>query len=229
MKLSIVVPVYNSSKIIEDSYEKFKEVAEKITKDYEILFRDDFSKDNSKNILSKIVKKDKKVKIFLNDKNYGLGYTLRNLFKDASGRYVVYFDMDAPLSFDLDNFPIFLDKCDDCYSVIASRYVENPLLPFSRWFVSEFYYVINKILFNINIRDIGSGFVIFKKEALDILDLNCDGFDIHIEIFAKLQKNGFNVKEVPVAYRHWTGGSFRIFKHGPKTLFNTFKLWRKII
>lgn len=230
MKISAVIPVYNSSKILFNSYKNIKNELKKITKDYEILFRNDVSKDESWDALKKIAQKDRKVKIFSNSENRGLGFTLRKLFNDAKGDYVIYFDADAYLCFDLGLLKKFLKIMEDeADVVIASRYEKkDSSIPFYRVYPSKFYNLLNRILFNISIEDIGSGFVVFKKKVLRRVNLKSDGFDIHIEMFAKIKRAGFRIKEVPVTYKHWYGGAFDVLKHGPKTLLNTLRLWYKL-
>jgi len=228
MKISAVIPVYNSGKILSGTYNNIDSELKKITDKYEILFRDDGSKDNSKECLDKLAKK-KNVKVFFNGENKGLGYTLRSLFKDAKGEYVIYFDADAYLCFDLTLLQNFVEKMKENDVLIASRYErKNRNIPFYRVYPSRVYNFINKILFGLDIEDIGSGFVIFKKKAIDSINLESDKFDIHVELFAKLKKAGYKIEEIPVNYNHWYGGSFDVFKHGPKTLLNTFKVWYKI-
>lgn len=225
MKLSLLIPVYGSEKILEESHKHFKKAAELITKDYEILFRYDCSPDNSYEVLKRIAKKDKKVRIFKNEKNMGIGFTLRNLFKDSKGDYVIYFDADAYKCFRLGDIKKLIDEIKNYDVVIASRYKESKEnVPWYRIYPSEIYFWIYRILFRLNIRDIGSGFVIFRKKALDLINLVSNGFDIHLEIYAKLKKAGFKIKEIPVFYKHWYGGSFNVLKHGPKTLWSTLKL-----
>ena len=60
------------------------------------------------------------------------------------------------------------------------------------------------------------------------LRLKSDGFDIHAEVYVKMAKKGYKILEVPLAYKHWDGGSFRLLRHGPKALVSTLKLWRDI-
>ena len=60
-KISIVVPVYNEEANIKNLYKELKDVLDGLNKDYEIIFVDDCSQDNSAEILNKIFQKDKNV------------------------------------------------------------------------------------------------------------------------------------------------------------------------
>lgn len=228
MKFSIVIPVYGSEKILGESYGEFTKAISAVSDDYEIIFRVDGSPDKSEAVLNEITKDDKRVKVFAHKPNRGLGFTLRKLFEEAQGEYIIYFDADSFLCFDLSFLRSMIDKIEDADAVIVSRYFFNPLLPFHRWIASEAYYWLNKLLFGIEIRDIGSGFVIFRKEALKKITLKSEGFEIHSEVFVKLSQKGCKLKEVPLAYKHWSGGSFRFLKHGPKAVVATFKLWKEM-
>jgi len=221
MKLSAVIPVYNSGKIIFGTYKNVKKEFEKITNDYEILFRNDGSSDNSEEVLKKIAEKDKKVKIFSNS-NSGIGFVLRKLFKDAKGDLIIYFDADVFLCFELSVLSFLIKKTKQADAIIASRYMKGKI-PLIRFIPSRVYRIINQLLFGVNINDIGSGFVIFKRKVLNEIKLCSNGFDIHIELFTKIKKAGFKIMEVPVEYSHWSSGSFKVLKHGPKTLINTLK------
>lgn len=223
MYISAVIPVYNSGKILFGTYESVKNQLEKITKEYEILFRNDGSTDGSKKILEAIAKKDKRVRIFSNP-NRGLGFVLRKLFKDAKGDLIIYLDADAYLSFEFDKLPFLVKKTKDADVVIASRYIKGEI-PLIRYIPSRVYRIINQLLFGLSINDIGSGFVIFRRRALDKIYFSATGFDIHIEMYFKIKKAGFKIIEVPVKYVHWSGGSFKLFTHGPKILSNTLKFW----
>jgi len=228
LKISILVPVYGSEQILEDSHREFSRAIKRVTDDYEIIFMVDGSPDNSEKLLKGIAEKDDHVRVFSHKPNRGLGYTLRRLFEEATGEYVIYFDADSHLCFDLAHLAPVVEKAQDADATIVSRYMLNPILPFHRWLASESYYYLNRILFGIEIRDIGSGFVVMRKAALDEIELHSDGFEIHTEIFVKLAKKGFKVIEIPLPYKHWPGGSFRFMRHGIKALIYTFKLWREV-
>jgi len=227
MKISAVIPIYNAANTIPKSYLRLKSLLNDTGEDYEIIFRDDASRDNSLAILREIAKTNNRVKVFSHTPNRGLGYTLRKLFASSQGDIVIYLDVD--LSFDMDVLPDFLEqiKREDIDVILASRYAGHAKeIPFKRELLSRVYYFLSRILFDINVKDIGSGFVVFKKNVLNRIRLSARGFDIHIEIFAKIQEAGFKVKEIPVRYVHdHIAGTFSVLKHGPAVLLGTLKLW----
>lgn len=71
-KISIYMPIYNKSKYLKRS---IKSIQSQTLKNIEIIAVNDCSTDNSLTILKKMVKKDSRIKIVNNKKNYGLLYT----------------------------------------------------------------------------------------------------------------------------------------------------------
>jgi len=81
-KISVILPVYNGSKYLEQS---IISVIEQDCKNYEFLICDDASKDSSLEILEKIRNKyPDQVKLFFNDENLGLFKTLNKLIFNSS-------------------------------------------------------------------------------------------------------------------------------------------------
>lgn len=228
VKISIVVPCYNEEKIILDTYREIKKEIEKITNDYEIIFANDGSTDDSLKILEKISKKDKKIKLISWFPNSGKGYAYRHLYKIAFGSIIIEIDVD--LSIKPKIFKEFIKEIEEVDVVIASRYAGiKGKIPLYRKLPSRLNYLICKLLFGIKVRDVLSGFVVFRKEVLDSINLESDGFGIHIELIAKIHKRGFRIKEIPAQYIHRVkDAKFSIFKDGLKTLFRTFTLWLQL-
>ena len=65
MSLSIVIPVYNEDKQLYITIKKINKISKRI-KDYEIVFIDDFSTDNTKQIIKKSIRSNKKIKYYKN-------------------------------------------------------------------------------------------------------------------------------------------------------------------
>ena len=91
MKISIIVPVYNSEKYLE---ENIKSILNQTYKNIEVIYINDGSTDNSLNIL----KKYKGKIIILNQKNQGAPVSRNKGLKIATGDYVMFFDSDDILN-----------------------------------------------------------------------------------------------------------------------------------
>lgn len=71
-KISIITGVYNEVEIVQDVYHAIRDQMEELGKyDYEHIFMDNRSSDNTLQILKRIAKKDKRVKILTYSKNFG--------------------------------------------------------------------------------------------------------------------------------------------------------------
>lgn len=71
-RISIIVPCYNEQDNIEDMYERVVAVFAKLKSyDFEIVYIDNHSLDNSVPIFQKLAKKDKRVKVILMSRNFG--------------------------------------------------------------------------------------------------------------------------------------------------------------
>ena len=90
IKLSIIIPVYNVEKYLEECLDS---VLNQTLNDTEIICIDDGSTDNSLNILKEYSKKDKRIKII--PKENGGQASARNLgIKEAQGEYIAFVDSD---------------------------------------------------------------------------------------------------------------------------------------
>lgn len=89
--VSIVVPVYNSEKFILDT---INTVEKQSYKNWELIFVDDCSKDNSTKIIKERIKNNNKIKLIELKKNSGAA-TARNVGIDESkGSYIAFLDSD---------------------------------------------------------------------------------------------------------------------------------------
>ena len=94
MKLSIVTTIYKSSDCIEEFYSKITKEANKISKNYEIIFVDDGSPDESLNKIVRLGEKDYHVKIIELSRNFGHHKAMITGLNHANGDYVFLIDSD---------------------------------------------------------------------------------------------------------------------------------------
>jgi len=94
MKLSIVTTMYKSSPYIDEFYTRISQEAMKITDDYEIIFVDDGSPDDSLRKAISLYEKDKSVKIIELSRNFGHHKAIMTGLSFAKGEYVFLIDSD---------------------------------------------------------------------------------------------------------------------------------------
>ncbi len=89
--VSIIVPVYNSSKFLKDT---IKSIEEQTYKNYEVIFIDDCSSDNSVQIIENYAKENSKVHIIKLKRNRGTAIARNIGIRKAKGRYLSFLDSD---------------------------------------------------------------------------------------------------------------------------------------
>lgn len=144
-KISIVVPCYNEQESIPLFYDAVKIELKKIPVDYELLFVNDGSKDNTLKELKDLAKKDKKVKFFSFSRNFGKESAMYCGLKNSTGNYVVI--MDADLQHKPTLLLEMLNKVqNDGYDSVAVKRVDRKGESIIRSFLSrKFYNLMNKM------------------------------------------------------------------------------------
>lgn len=89
--VSIITPLYNSEKYIEETIES---LLNQTYKNWEMLIVDDCSKDNGVEIVNEYVLKDKRIKLFRNEKNEGVSFARNKALDLAQGKYIAFLDSD---------------------------------------------------------------------------------------------------------------------------------------
>ena len=89
-KISVIVPVYNGAKYFPKQAQM---LFDQTFKDFEIVYVNDGSTDNTLNILKDLQKKHKNVRV-ISQKNQGAGVARQVGLDNAKGKYVVFFDVD---------------------------------------------------------------------------------------------------------------------------------------
>ena len=94
MKLSIVTTMYHSAPYVQEFYTRIRAAAEKVTSDYEIIFVNDGSPDESLGIAVSLFKKDQKVRVIDLSRNFGHHKAMMTGLYHTSGEYVFLIDCD---------------------------------------------------------------------------------------------------------------------------------------
>ncbi len=113
MRLSIVVPIYNTEKYLKACLDSI--ISQK-SEDIEILCVNDASTDGSLKILYEYSKIDRRIKILENDKNYGLSFSRNRGINESCGEYIWFVDGDDQI---MDNNAI-----DSLYKYAHDNYLD---------------------------------------------------------------------------------------------------------
>lgn len=89
--ISVLMPVFNAAKYVEEAVNSV--LAQTYT-NFELIIIDDGSTDKSWEILQRQAKKDKRIRIYQNRFNSGIGYTRKELAKLAKGKFAAIMDSD---------------------------------------------------------------------------------------------------------------------------------------
>lgn len=166
-KISILTACYNEEENIEELYLQVKKVfAELKDYNYEHIFIDNCSKDRTVEILKKIAKEDKNIKIIVNTRNFG------HIRSPYYGLLQSNGDATISLAADLQDPPQmisdFIKKWEDGYKIVAgikAQSRENFIMKSVR---RLFYKFIHKIS-DINLLENFTGFGLYDKKIIDIL------------------------------------------------------------
>ena len=143
-KLSIVVPCYNESLNIVASFERIKKNIEKITENYEIIFVDDGSTDNSAEILAKNAQREKNLKVLQFSRNFGHQSAMFAGIEYSSGDGI--FLIDADLQDPPEKFQEMYEKWVAGYDVVYGVRKSRHRRSFIRKFLYSTYHKVFKSL-----------------------------------------------------------------------------------
>jgi glycosyltransferase involved in cell wall biosynthesis len=159
---SIVIPVYNGENNLTDLYNRLTLEFRQISDDYEAIFVDDNSTDNSWTLLKKIQGNDKKIKIIHLLRNFGQHSATICGLNYAQGKYIVV--MDDDLQNPPEEIPKLIGTINQGFSVVYGRYNEKKHSYIKNLFSQIFQIFLHRIL-DIPKDVYISNFVIFTSEV----------------------------------------------------------------
>jgi len=197
MKLSVVIPIYNEKETLIKILEKVEE-ANTLGLEKEIILVDDGSTDGTLDILKTL---ENGYQVIYHEKNQGKGAALRSGFLAAAGDLILI--QDADLEYNPQNYPQLLrpileNKAD---VVFGSRNLQkNPTDNFSFYLGRRITNLFLNILCGSRLTDYWTCYKVFKAPIVKSLKLECNRFDVEVEMTVKIIKGGYKIVEVPIDY-----------------------------
>lgn len=168
MEVSIIVPCYNEQDSLPIFYGEVIKVLDSISSEYEILFVDDGSKDDTLNIIKGFADRNRMVRYISFSRNFGKEAAMYAGFCNASGDYIAV--MDADMQDPPGLLPEMLELLKEGdYDSVATRRENRTGEPVIRsWFAVMFYRIINRIS-DADIVDGARDFRLMKKSMVDAI------------------------------------------------------------
>ena len=166
MEISVISPVYGAPTLLHELVRQIEETVSKLTPDYEIILVEDHSPDNSREIITEICQKNKRVKGVFLSRNFGQQYALNAGFDLSTGNYVVTLDCD------LQNPPAQIKdlyvKIQEGYDIVFASRQNRP----DNFFMTQGSHLFNKLMgFLTDTRQDESlaEFAIYRRKVVDAM------------------------------------------------------------
>jgi len=194
-RLSVVVPIFNEEENITPLCRELKNVLEALGMGYEVIFVDDGSTDTSNEVLQRLAKDDKEIKVIQFRKNFGQTAAIAAGVEHAQGEIIVTLDGDGQN--DPRDIPRLLERLEQGYDVVSGwrRSRKDPLL--NKRFPSALANTLISWLTRVKLHDYGCTLKAYRKDILK--DIRLYG-EMHRFIPAYASWVGARITEMEVTH-----------------------------
>ena len=212
----VIVPTYNEIENIS----KIVAAVMQLSPDMDLLVVDDSSPDGTGAKIKELQgAHSDRLHLIEREGKLGLGTAYIKGFKWAIEKGYLYIcEMDADFSHNPNDLLRLFDACENQSADVAigSRYVSGVNVvnwPMSRVLISYFASVYVRMITRMTIRDSTAGFVCYRKDVLEVIDLDkirFKGYAFQIEMKFKAWKYKFRLEEVPIIFTDRSEGTSKM-------------------
>ena len=197
MNLSVIIPVYNEAKNIQEIIKRVQ--ASKLAR--EIVIVDDGSQDGTRDLLAKMDGR-KKVRVILHEKNLGKGAAVVTGMKAATGDILLI--QDADLEYDPRDYPALIQPIKEGLAdvVYGSRFLgaAHRVTMFWHQVANKLLTLMTNILYDSILTDMETGYKVFRREVIEGMKIRSKRFNFEPEFTAKILKRKHRIFEVPITF-----------------------------
>ena len=199
MKLSLVIPTYNEKENIQKLIKKIQAEFRENKINGEIIAVDDNSPDGTGQILDKISKQSKNIRVIHRKGKLGLSSAVLDGWKIAKGRVLGV--MDADLSHPPEKIKELFQAIEkgEADFTIGSRYIKGGKIKgwnFKRKLMSKTATLLARVY--TKVKDPMTGFFMIKRDCIKGVEINPKGFKILLELIIKADYK--KIKEIPIIF-----------------------------
>ncbi len=194
--ISFVLPAYNEEANITTAIESVVDVAERYCSAFEVIVVDDGSADRTAELVTEAAGRHPEVRLVPHARNRGYGEAVRTGLLRAGLEFVFFTDADN--QFCLDELALLLPWADRV-DVVAGYRIDRQdpaVRRLSAWVWNR----LVRVLFYVPVRDIDCAFKLFRRAAIEDVDIESVGAMVNTELMVKLGRTGKTVVEVGVTH-----------------------------
>ena len=198
--ISVVIPVYNEEKNLVQLQEELTQALASLG-DYEIIYVDDGSKDNSFEVLSKIKSCNTNIKVIQFARHFGQTEAMQAGIDYSSGEVIVF--LDADLQNDPRDIPKLLSKIQEGFAVASGWRKKRKDPFFTRRLPSYIANMVISKMSKVKLHDFGCSLKAYRREAITQVRLYSE---MHRFIPIYVARQGVPITEVEVSHRRRVAG-----------------------
>jgi dolichol-phosphate mannosyltransferase len=215
-KTLVVVPTYNERENLPRLAQRLLGLPVPV----DMLVVDDNSPDGTGQIADELAAKYPAIHVLHGKEKRGLGRAYIAGFKWAMDHgYEFVFEMDGDFSHNPDDIPMLLEAARSADLVLGSRYLNGIRIvnwPLRRLMLSKSAATYVRLITGMPISDPTGGYKCFSRRALQAINLeeiNSDGYSFQIEMTHRLWRQGMKVVEVPIVFTERAHGHSKMSGH----------------
>jgi polyisoprenyl-phosphate glycosyltransferase len=163
--LSVVVPCFNEEKNIEVLYNELAPVLSALTEDYEIIFVDDGSRDDTFKIIRRISENDHNVEGISLSRNFGHQVAIMAGLQHCKGDIVVM--MDADMQHPPEVITQLIEEYQKGFDIVNTRRIDAKDAGMFKKASSRFFYRLINFLSDVKIEPAAADFRLMTRKAVD--------------------------------------------------------------
>ena len=165
--ISAVVSVYNEESVLPAFYEETTKVLENCPWDYELIFVNDGSQDNSMSLLREFAKNNSRVKVVNFSRNFGHEAAMIAGIDHSQGDGIVC--LDADLQHPPENIPKIIEKFENGFDVINMVRTKNEDAGLIKRITSKMFYLVLNMMSSVKFENNASDFFAVSRVVADVL------------------------------------------------------------
>ena len=228
-KSLVVVPTYNERENLSPLAQRIFALPVPV----DLLVVDDNSPDGTGKLADELAARNPSLHVLHRQEKCGLGRAYIAGFQWALEHgYDYVFELDGDFSHNPDDIPMFLEAARNADLVLGSRYLNGIRIinwPLSRLMLSQAAAKYVQIITGMKITDPTGGYKCFTRramEAINLKEINSNGYSFQIEMTHRLWRQGMKIVEVPIIFTERAQGNSKMSGHIiQEALIIVWRLW----